>query len=137
MSMNSLWTNSIKCDCCPHIKTSQLISRANQLTGFYMRATLAFNGLNSTFPFNYLIRFIKLFVFKTYSQWLEPYSEPWQICKIDLFAKILNQFHKNTPTQIFKWVWIRQCYMFYKPYLLQKPRQTSFATESTSHKFTV
>ena len=31
---------------CPHIEPSQLICTANQLTGFYMRATLAFNGLN-------------------------------------------------------------------------------------------
>ena len=29
----------------PHIETSQLICFANQLTGFYMRAALAFNGL--------------------------------------------------------------------------------------------
>ena len=29
----------------PHIETSQLICCANQGTGFYMRATLAFNGL--------------------------------------------------------------------------------------------
>ena len=35
----------IKCQCCPHIETSQLICTANQLTGFSMRATLAFNGL--------------------------------------------------------------------------------------------
>ena len=28
------------------VETSQLISTANQLTGFYMRATLAFSGLN-------------------------------------------------------------------------------------------
>ena len=35
-----------KCQCCPHIETSQLICTANQLTGFYMRATLALNGLN-------------------------------------------------------------------------------------------
>ena len=32
----------------PHIETSQLICFANQLTGFYMRATLAFNGLNES-----------------------------------------------------------------------------------------
>ena len=31
----------------PHIETSQLICCANQLTGFCMRATLAFNGLSS------------------------------------------------------------------------------------------
>ena len=35
----------IKCQCCPHIETSQLICSANQLTTFYMRATLTFNGL--------------------------------------------------------------------------------------------
>ena len=29
----------------PHIKTRQLICSANQLTGFYMRATLAFTGI--------------------------------------------------------------------------------------------
>ena len=38
----------IKGQCCPHIETSQLICDANQLTGFYMRATLALNGLNKT-----------------------------------------------------------------------------------------
>ena len=32
--------------CCPFIETSQLICRANQLTAFCMRATLALNGLN-------------------------------------------------------------------------------------------
>ena len=31
----------------PHVGTSQLICCVNQLTGFYMRATLAFNGLNA------------------------------------------------------------------------------------------
>ena len=34
-------TLTIKCQCCPHIETTQLICTANQLTGFYMRATLA------------------------------------------------------------------------------------------------
>ena len=29
-----------------HTETSQLICRANQLTGFYMMATLSFNELN-------------------------------------------------------------------------------------------
>ena len=40
----------IKCQCCPHIETSQLIYCANQLTGFYMRATLALNGLKANLP---------------------------------------------------------------------------------------
>ena len=35
----------IKCQCCPHIETSELIYTATQLACFYMRATLAFNGL--------------------------------------------------------------------------------------------
>ena len=35
----------IKCQCCTHIETIQFICCANQLTGFYMRATLALNGL--------------------------------------------------------------------------------------------
>ena len=35
----------IKCQCCRHIETSQLICRANQLTGFTIRGTLALSGL--------------------------------------------------------------------------------------------
>ena len=35
----------IKRQSCHHMETSQLIYRANQLTGFYMMATLVFNGL--------------------------------------------------------------------------------------------
>ena len=35
----------IKHQCCPHIETSQLICCANELTGFYMKVTLALNGL--------------------------------------------------------------------------------------------
>ena len=37
--------NSLKRQSYRHIETSQLICRANQLTGFYMMATLAFNEL--------------------------------------------------------------------------------------------
>ena len=38
--------NPFKCQCCPHIETSQLICCANQLTSFYTRPTLALNGLS-------------------------------------------------------------------------------------------
>ena len=38
----------IKCQCCHHIETGQLICIANQSTDFYMKATLAFNGLTIT-----------------------------------------------------------------------------------------
>ena len=40
-----VFVEPIKCQCCPHIETSQLICSAHQLTGFYMRETLTFNGL--------------------------------------------------------------------------------------------
>ena len=39
----------IKCQCRPHIETSQLICCTNQLTGLYMTATLAFTGLNKNY----------------------------------------------------------------------------------------
>ena len=46
----------IKCHCCADIETSQLICYANQLTRFYMRATLAFNVLtNISLEINQLI----------------------------------------------------------------------------------
>ena len=35
----------IKCQCSPLIETNQLICIANQLTSFYIRPTLKFNGL--------------------------------------------------------------------------------------------
>ena len=37
--------NPFYCQCCPHIETSQLLCSANQLTGFYRKATLAIIGL--------------------------------------------------------------------------------------------
>ena len=45
LCINALISQPINCQCCPHIETGQLIYYANQLTGFYMRATLAFSGL--------------------------------------------------------------------------------------------
>ena len=45
------------CQCCPHhIETSQLMWTANQLTDFYMRATLALNGLLNKEETKYPIR---------------------------------------------------------------------------------
>ena len=40
--------NLFNCQRCPGIEASQMICTANQLTGFYMRATLAFSGLLTT-----------------------------------------------------------------------------------------
>ena len=44
--LNSFLVQLIKRQSCYHTETSQLICRVNQLTGFYMMATLAFNELS-------------------------------------------------------------------------------------------
>ena len=44
--MMEILTHPFNNQCFHHIETNQLICTANQLTGFYMRATLPFNGLN-------------------------------------------------------------------------------------------
>ena len=41
------WVNPFYCQCCLHIETNQLLCCANQLTGFYRKATVAINGLIS------------------------------------------------------------------------------------------
>ena len=43
-----IYISPLNASVCCHIETSQLICCANQLTGFYMRATLTFNGLTSS-----------------------------------------------------------------------------------------
>ena len=50
----------IECQCCPRTETSQLICCANHLTGFYMRATLAFNGLKHLYLNNCRLSFSTL-----------------------------------------------------------------------------
>ena len=49
--------NPCKCQCFPHIKTSHLICTADQLTGFYMRATLSLNVLKSITLYNQIHQF--------------------------------------------------------------------------------
>ena len=43
----TIFLKDITCLClsCPHIETTQLIYTTNKLTGLYMRAVLALNGL--------------------------------------------------------------------------------------------
>ena len=43
--------NSLKGQSLHHIETSELICSGNQLTGFYMMATLALNEFNTNFPY--------------------------------------------------------------------------------------
>ena len=44
----------IKCHCYPHIETSQLTCKANQLTSFYMMEILGFNELMELVNQNFL-----------------------------------------------------------------------------------
>ena len=46
------WPSAIKCQCCSHIETSQIIC-------FYMRATLAFNGLNNNMSHEKTLNILK------------------------------------------------------------------------------
>ena len=43
--------NSLKGQSLNHIETSELICSGNQLTGFYMMATLVLNEFNTNFPY--------------------------------------------------------------------------------------
>ena len=61
-----------KCQNYPHIETSQLVCTVNQLSGFYMRVTLAFNKLKCNcynIPFK-LTHFMSLTFF----------DSPWKLC---------------------------------------------------------
>ena len=49
MASESKWFNPLSASVAL-IETSQLICAANQLTGFYMRATLTINGLIHSMP---------------------------------------------------------------------------------------
>ena len=70
------------CQCSLHIETSQLICRANQLTGFYVRGTLALNELTKIC--------IEVGLFS------EAYSAPCQTSKKELFAKIDDSLNPLT-----------------------------------------
>ena len=55
------WHKLIKRQNCHHIETSQLICKTNQLTGFYMMATLKFNELNENRLVSNEVSFPRLF----------------------------------------------------------------------------
>ena len=78
----------IKCQCCLHIETSQLICTSNQLTGFYIRLSLAFTGLiikdtYCTMPWT-IWQFSKFIIF---GNLLGNYSKTWEprpICQCEV-----------------------------------------------------
>ena len=58
ISAGTCKTKPIKCQCRPNRETSQLICKANKLTDFCMRATLALNGLISLSIFRSFLIFL-------------------------------------------------------------------------------
>ena len=75
----------IKRQSCHHIETSQLICSKNQLTGFYMSATLAPNGLN--YRSSHPEVFLEKGVLKICIKFTEEH--PWQsVISIKLFCKL-------------------------------------------------
>ena len=109
-SSTSCFNQSIKCQCCPHTETTQLICTANQLTGFYMRVTLALNGFTFLthmtkndriklnffdsyieFKLNWIIFILSNFNFrKPVLMWLIIYEDEFS-SRIFIFT---NGFHK-------------------------------------------
>ena len=113
-------TNCCPQKCCPHIETSQLIccaNQANQLTGFYMRATLALNGLmrqNECMTTRWY-QWQKVKILKchwTYFLFLQFlyyfYSNDWSIKTFNWFSNIFHLIDKVCPDQLFfvsgRWV---------------------------------
>ena len=73
---------------CHHVGTSQLICGANELTGFYMLVTLAFNELKLTWS----QQNIKLRYFLSLEKtWMEG-----NISKICNYYLINDELHNNT-----------------------------------------
>ena len=60
-SFNCLSSFNLLNASCFHIETSQLICTANKLTGFFIKATLAFNGLHTAFLESFQPNIIPLF----------------------------------------------------------------------------
>ena len=80
----------------PSLETRQFIFTANQLTGFYMRATLAFNGLN-------LSRRTTLVglrgVFRTLSNIYENFfqKEPTRGVPRKRYSENMQQIYRRSP----------------------------------------
>ena len=81
--------------CCPHIEISQLVCCANQLTGFYMRATLVFNGLTT-----YMLFFLRKngTHFQMALEFLEVLSQRNFLLKICLCVNSYSLFGVNIRT---------------------------------------
>ena len=77
---------SIKCQCCPHIETSQLICCANKLTGFYMGATMVFNWLTIESGWN---SYIEIFYYGSDFFW-EHFLMNVPRANVDAFFAILT-----------------------------------------------
>ena len=76
------------------LETSQLICSANQLTGFYMAATLALNGLK--YRSSHPEMFLEKSVLKISSKFTGEHSCPSEI-SVKLLCKLKSHFGKSVP----------------------------------------
>ena len=110
-SQNVYTQYPIKCQCCRHIETSQLICCANQLTYFYMRRKLSFNVLlkplfldKPGLSFNKIVCSAKHYlIINTFRMYLEIKETQKKVCVriflLSLILKAFNERKKDMRTQ--------------------------------------
>ena len=114
-----------QCHCCPHIETSQLICTANQLTGFYMRATLTLNGLREKLK---CCGQTMGFFFYQYFYFAGGYrTRLWHKCFFTDFVKYFRSAFLQKPSG---WLFLK----FYNK-LICKKWEISTIKKITSHYF--
>ena len=90
--------NSLRKGNCFYIGTSQLICTTNQLTGFYVRATLAFNGLKSLCLWNIMST--------KFTEWLHQihiYSKNVGACRLILLQIMFKNVILKTLIQLVRY----------------------------------
>ena len=134
--VNIVLSEPIKCQCCPN---SQLICCANQLTSFYMRATLAFNGLNNkvdkTLRKTGKYR-VKDFIFNwgswNQSVWTHIHEAPWFV-NFDL--EIMHNIYPRMHFSLNSWSipFVFKYLPFYLALNSLTERQSHFTVSFLSH----
>ena len=80
----------MKCQCWPHIETSLLICYGNQLTGFYMRATLPPNGLRYHATFK-----VRVAVLQNQYMFAINYNLHWIVGRVNIISKYIRYIFLN------------------------------------------
>ena len=110
------------------METSQLICCANQLTGFYVRATLAFNGLKKSFRHRcFPVNFAKLLNTSLPRRLLLKEKFLW--CKCDLILVLGKIFEEKVLLQL--WFDIIAFKPLYLASKIGKPDKHTFINRQT------